>query len=247
MVEYQQKDSYSVSDLVEIVRILRSKEGCPWDREQNHRSIKADFIEETYEAVEAIEKDDVSLLKEELGDVLLQVVFHCVLEEEKNSFDFGDICTGICRKLIVRHPHVFADVQADSTEQVLKNWDSIKMQTKHQQSYTDTLKSVSKALPSLMRAEKVSKRAARSGLVQGRTAENSIQSASEKLSEIKNAVKSGEKSDAEKSLGELLFLCAEISNFLGVDAETALRDSTENFIEKFSETERSADTNPENT
>lgn len=247
MVEYQQKDSYSVSDLVEIVRILRGEQGCPWDRQQTHHSIKADFIEETYEVIEAIEKNDSDLLKEELGDVLLQVVFHCVLEEEKNSFNFGDICTGICRKLIVRHPHVFADVQADSTEQVLRNWDSIKMHTKHQQSYTDTLKSVPKPLPALMRAEKVSKRAARSGLLQVQNTENSIQSASEKLSEIRNAVVSGNKSSAEKSLGELLFLCAEISNSLGVDAETALRDSTESFIEKFSETERSAVTKPENT
>ena len=132
MVEYQQKDRYAIGDLVDIVRLLRSEGGCPWDREQTHLSIKSDLIEETCEVIEAIDLDDKALLREELGDVLLQVVFHSRIEEEENTFNFDDVCDEVCKKLIVRHPHVFGEVKADTTDQVLKNWDAIKMQTKGQ-------------------------------------------------------------------------------------------------------------------
>ena len=199
MVDFQQKSNYSIDDLIEIVKLLRGEGGCPWDREQTHESIKADFIEETCEAIEAIDLKDTELLREELGDVLLQVVFHCRLEEEVGSFRFEDICDGICKKLIVRHPHVFGSVQADNTDQVLKNWDAIKMQTKGQESYTDTLTSVAKSLPALMRAQKVGKRAMRAGM-DFRTAQDA-------------------------------------ARHLGVDAELALKASTEKFINRFSVTE----------
>ena len=106
MVDFQPKDRYSMDDLLEIMRLLRSPEGCPWDREQDHKSIRSNFLEETHEALEAIEREDPELLKEELGDVLMQVVFHTCIEEEQNSFDFGDVVDGVCRKLVVRHPHV---------------------------------------------------------------------------------------------------------------------------------------------
>ena len=117
-MDFEFKEKYEIGDLLEIMKILRSENGCPWDREQDHKSIRKDFIEEVYEAVEAIDSDDAELLKEELGDVLLQVVFHCRIEEEKGSFAFGDAVDGICKKLIVRHPHVFGDVTAETSEQV---------------------------------------------------------------------------------------------------------------------------------
>ena len=164
MVEYQQKDNYSINDLLDIVRLLRSEGGCPWDMEQTHESIKNDFLEEVYETIEAIDCKNSAMLREELGDVLLQVVFHTRIEEEKSSFNFNDVCDEICKKLIVRHPHVFGEVSADSTDEVLKNWDSIKMQTKGQETYTDTLTSIAKPLPALMRAQKVGKRAMRAGM-----------------------------------------------------------------------------------
>ena len=129
-MDFKEKENYNFNDLVEIVKILRSPGGCPWDREQTHKSIRANFIEETYEAIEAIDNDDTELLKEELGDVLLQVALHSEIESEKNSFTIDDVCDGICKKLIIRHPHVFGSVEADTTEQVLKNWDAIKMKTK---------------------------------------------------------------------------------------------------------------------
>lgn len=131
-IHYPKKESYNVEDLRRIVEHLRSEEGCPWDREQTHESIRQDLLEETYEAAEAIDLQDTELLKEELGDVLLQVVFHSRMEEEKGSFDFDAVCDGICRKLITRHPHVFADVNVENTDEVLTNWEKIKQESKGQ-------------------------------------------------------------------------------------------------------------------
>ena len=236
MVDFQQKSNYSIDDLIEIVKLLRGEGGCPWDREQTHESIKADFIEETCEAIEAIDLKDTELLREELGDVLLQVVFHCRLEEEVGSFRFEDICDGICKKLIVRHPHVFGSVQADNTDQVLKNWDAIKMQTKGQESYTDTLTSVAKSLPALMRAQKVGKRAMRAGM-DFRTAQNAIDCIANEKAELDAAVANGDKKNIEEELGDLLFSCVNAARHLGVDAELALKASTEKFINRFSVTE----------
>ena len=123
-MNFTEKENYNFNDLVEIVKILRAPDGCPWDREQTHKSIRSNFIEETYEAVEAIDTDDLDLLKEELGDVLLQVALHAEIESEQGTFDINDVCDGICKKLIIRHPHVFGDVNADTTEKVLKNSDT---------------------------------------------------------------------------------------------------------------------------
>lgn len=236
MVEYQQKDHYSIDDLLDIVRLLRGEGGCPWDREQTHESIKSDFIEETCEAIEAIDLKDTELLREELGDVLLQVVFHCRIEEETGSFTFDDICDGICKKLIIRHPHVFGDVLAENTDQVLKNWDAIKMETKGQESYTETLKSVAKSLPALMRAQKVGKRAMRAGM-DFRCADDAIACISNEKAELDSAVAEGDKQHIYEEMGDLLFSCVNTARHLGIDAEQALKDSTEKFIKRFSITE----------
>lgn len=236
MVDFQQKKHYSIDDLIEIVRLLRGEGGCPWDREQTHESIKSDFIEETCEAIEAIDLRDTDLLREELGDVLLQVVFHCRIEEENNSFKFDDICDGICKKLIVRHPHVFGEVTVSSTGDVLKNWDAIKMETKHQTTYTETLESVAKSLPALMRAQKVGKRAMRAGM-DFRNADDAIACISAEKSELDEAVASGDKSHIEEEIGDLLFSCVNAARHLGIDAELALNNSTNKFIKRFSVTE----------
>ncbi|WP_024861573.1 nucleoside triphosphate pyrophosphohydrolase [Ruminococcus flavefaciens] len=236
MVEYQQKDHYSINDLLDIVRLLRSEGGCPWDREQTHQSIRSDLIEETCEVIEAIDLEDSELLREELGDVLLQVVFHCRIEEEKSSFRFDDVCDEVCKKLIIRHPHVFGDVTANTTEQVLKNWDAIKMETKGQERYTDTLTSVAKSLPALMRAQKVGKRAMRAGM-DFRCAEDAVACINDETSELETAIISGNKADIEEELGDLLFSCVNAARHLGIDAELALKSATEKFIKRFSVTE----------
>lgn len=236
MVEYQQKNNYEINDLIDIVRLLRSEGGCPWDREQTHESIKSDFIEEVCEAIEAIDLKDTELLKEELGDVLLQVVFHCRIEEENDSFKFNDICDGVCKKLIIRHPHVFGEVKADTSDEVLKNWDAIKMQTKGQERYTDTLNSVAKSLPALMRAQKVGKRAMRAGM-DFRCAQDAINCITNEKAELDKAVANGDKQNIEEELGDLLFSCVNAARHLGIDAELALKASTEKFIKRFSVTE----------
>ena len=236
MVEYQQKENYSISDLLEIVKILRGEGGCPWDREQTHKSIRNDFLEETCEVLEAIDNDDSALLREELGDVLLQVVFHTRIEEEQNVFCFNDVCDEICKKLIVRHPHVFGEVKADSTEKVLENWDAIKMQTKGQETYTDTLTSVAKTLPALMRAQKVGKRAMRAGM-DFRTAQDASDCITAEKKELDEAISNGDSANAVEELGDLLFSCVNLARHLGINAEEALRISTDKFIKRFSVTE----------
>ncbi|MBR4627805.1 MAG: nucleoside triphosphate pyrophosphohydrolase [Ruminococcus sp.] len=236
MVEYQQKKHYSIGDLVDIVRLLRGEGGCPWDREQTHTSIKSDLIEETCEVIEAIDLDDKELLREELGDVLLQVVFHSRIEEEAGTFTFDDVCDEICKKLIVRHPHVFGDVSADTTDQVLKNWDAIKMETKGQETYTDTLNSVARSLPALMRAQKIGKRAMRAGM-DFRCADDAVACIAAEKAELDKAISAGDKKNIEEELGDLLFSCVNAARHLGIDAELALKASTDKFIKRFAVTE----------
>ncbi len=236
MVRFTQKDRYDIDDLLEIMKLLRGKGGCPWDREQTHESIKSDLIEEACEVIEAIDLEDTALLREELGDLLLQVVFHSQIEEESGSFSFDDVCNGICKKLIIRHPHVFGDTVVNSTEDVLNNWDSIKMETKGQESYTDTLNSVAKSLPSLMRAQKVGKRAKRAGM-DFKSAEDAMNCINLEKQELEEAIALNDKKKIEEEIGDLLFSCVNASRHLGVDAELALKAATDKFIKRFSKTE----------
>ena len=228
------KDSYDVYDMVEIVRILRSENGCPWDKVQTHSSIRNDMIEEAYEVVEAIDCDSVPMMREELGDVMLQVVFHTVIEEENGNFRLDDVADELCKKLIVRHPHVFGDVQADTVDKVLTNWDAIKKETKGQETFTDTLESVPKNFPPLMRAQKLGKRAARAG-IDFSSQEDIYSALSQALDAIKAAEKNGQ--DASGSIGGLLMLCANLARRLDVDAEQALADCCKGLIVRFRELE----------
>lgn len=239
MVDFQPKDRYSMDDLLEIMRLLRSPEGCPWDREQDHKSIRSNFLEETHEALEAIEREDPELLKEELGDVLMQVVFHACIEEEQNSFDFGDVVDGVCRKLVVRHPHVFASAQADDAEQVLKNWDAIKRETKGDASQTDLLRSLPRSLPALMRAAKVQTRAKRVGF-DWPNVDGAMQALESEMAELREAMVGGDADAVEEELGDLLFSVVNVSRFLHTDAEQALTGATDKFIRRFAVVERLA-------
>ena len=164
-VDFEFKDSYDINDLISIVRVLRSPGGCPWDMEQTHESIKKNFIEETYEVVEAINKQDCDSLKEELGDVLLQVALHSQMEEEKGSFNFNDVANDIVKKLIIRHPHVFGDKCAEDTIQALDNWDAVKLKTKGMKSQSESMIAVPREFPALMRAQKFSTRPPRLALI----------------------------------------------------------------------------------
>ena len=163
MVNWSMKKSYDCKDLEDIVRLLRHPGGCPWDQEQTHRSIRRNFLEETYEVVEAIDRDDVDGLKEELGDVLLQVLFHTSIEEDAGRFDLDDVADGVCKKLIYRHPHVFGDVTVSSTGEILSNWEELKKKEKGQTTQADAVDAVARTLPALWRAEKMKKTAAKVG------------------------------------------------------------------------------------
>lgn len=233
------KERYNVNDLIDIVEILRSPGGCPWDIEQDHKSIRRDFLEETYEVIEAINKEDRDGLLEELGDVLLQVVFHTQIEREKNSFDLNDVADGVCKKMIERHPHVFGNVNAETSEQVLENWDVIKKQTKQQKSQTESMLSIPREFPALMRADKVQKKAAKVGF-DWDSVDGALDKVSEELAELKEAITMGVVENANEELGDLLFSVVNVSRFISVDSEEALTNATDKFIDRFSKVEKMA-------
>ena len=224
MIPYEKKEHYTIDDLAEIVTLLRSKDGCPWDKVQTHESIRPDLIEETYEVIEAIDQNDPEMLREELGDLLLQVVFHSRIETEQGHFTLDDVCTDICNKLIIRHPHVFSTVQADTTEEVLKNWDTIKEETKHQTTRTQTLEAVAKTLPALMRAQKVCKRALK-GNNRFLCNESVLASVTECKHTLEEAMHMEDAEQITRAMGELLFCCAGMAQTLGLSAEQVLTDT----------------------
>lgn len=236
-MDFTIKENYRFEDLLKIMEILRSENGCMWDRQQDHHSIRRNFIEETYEVCEAIDNEDVSLLKEELGDVLLQVVFHTRIEEEKGTFNIDDVADGICKKLIYRHPHVFGSVDVSSTGEILNNWDALKKVEKGQKSTTDTLNSVARSLPALIRAEKVQHKAAKVGF-DWDDISGALDKVQEELDEVKRAVQ-GDGSVPEE-IGDLLFAAVNVARFADVDPEGALNATTEKFIRRFSYVERAA-------
>lgn len=236
---FQTKDRYTVEDLLAIMERLRSPGGCPWDREQTHESIATDFLEETHEALEAIRQQDTAGLCEELGDVLLQVVFHSRIEEEKGGFAFADVVDGICKKLVVRHPHVFGEMTVDGTGQVLQNWDAIKRQTKGGKTQAELLDGVPRSLPALMRAAKVQNRAKRVGFDWPEIA-GALGALESETEEFKEALASENPAAIEEELGDLLFSAVNVSRFLHVDAEQALTASTDKFIRRFARVEELA-------
>ena len=239
MVDYQQKDNYTFDDLCEIMSILRAPGGCPWDAEQTHASIKRSLIEETYEVIEAINKNDKELLCEELGDVLLQVVFHAQMEKEQGVFDINNVCDGICKKLIERHPHVFGTVQVDSTEQVLNNWDTIKRKSKQQKTQGEAMQKVPLELPALMRAEKIQKKAKKAGF-DWDSVDGALQKLEEETAELKKAIKEKDKENCFEELGDLLFSAVNVSRFIDCDAEQALTSASDKFLSRFSQVEKLA-------
>lgn len=238
-VDFTFKQKYSVDDLVEIMRLLRTEDGCPWDRVQTHESIRKDFIEETYEAIEAIDKQDSHLLCEELGDVLMQVVFHAQIEAEKQVFDFSDVADGVCKKLIERHPHVFGNAKVSSADDVLVNWDKIKSESKQRKTVTDKMLAVPRQLPALMRAEKIQKRAAKVGF-DWPHADGAFQKLSEESEELKAAVQNRDKQNMEEELGDLLFSVVNVARFLEIGPEEALTRATDKFQNRFSIVEKLA-------
>ena len=225
-----EKERYGVEDLVLLVEVLRSERGCPWDREQDHHSIRKDFIEETYEVIEAIDTENAALLREELGDVMLQVVFHTQIEREQGGFELEDVANDVCVKLIHRHPHVFGAVIADTSEQVLSNWEKIKSEEKERRTVTDKLRAIPPMLPALMRAEKVGKKAKCFDFTD---AEEVIGKLEEEFSELREAIAEGDAAAREEEMGDLLLTVTSLCRKLKIDPEVALNRATDKFIDRF--------------
>lgn len=224
MVNFIKKVRYSYDDLCQVVSILRSENGCPWDREQTHASIRRNLLEEAYEACEGIDLDDPSLMEEELGDVLLQVVFHADIEKDRGRFTMEDVTDRVCRKLIYRHPHVFADTKAEEWD-----YEEIKKKEKGAKSQTQLMDGVAKSLPALIRAEKVQEKAQKSRCKWTSTAEA--------VGCARVALEAYEKTGSAEALGDALF--AMVGAALEADCETALQTACDRFIRKFDIREQS--------
>ncbi|MCB2290988.1 nucleoside triphosphate pyrophosphohydrolase [Clostridium sp. CS001] len=226
-------------DLIEVMHILRDERGCAWDREQTHETLKKYLIEECYEVLEAIEEQDEDKIIEELGDVLLQVVFHAQIAKEEGYFNINDVIKSITNKMINRHPHIFKDVQSKNSEQVLESWEDIKIKEKGFESYTDTLKHVTKNLPGLMRADKVQQKAARVGF-DWDTVEPAMEKVLEELQEIKDVYKDNNKAKILEEVGDLVFSTVNVARLLDIDPELAVNYSIDKFINRFQYIEENA-------
>ena len=221
------------NDLTDVISMLRDVEGCPWDREQTHESLKACLIEECYEVLEAIDKQDDDMLVEELGDVLLQVVFHAQIAKEEGYFNINDVIKGICNKMIDRHPHIFGDAKAETSEKVLDNWDKIKEKEKGFSTYTEQLNHIPSNLPGLMRADKVQAKAAKVGF-DWPTVEPAFDKVLEEINEIKNVYKGKNRARIEEEVGDLIFSTVNVARILDIQPEFALNYTIEKFIKRFS-------------
>ncbi len=225
------KNAYSFEDLLEIMRVLRSEEGCPWDREQNHKSIRKNLIEETYEVIEGIDKEDDSILIEELGDLLLQVVFHCRIAEERSAFSINEVTDGVCKKLIRRHPHIFSAANAENAQAAVDNWESIKKNEKGVETYTEQMNRIC-SMPALMRAQKVVSKAAKSGF-DWADVEGALKKVDEERAEFSCALDKADKEAAFEEAGDLLFACVSAIRKAGIESEEALTCATDKFISRY--------------
>lgn len=230
MVNFERKETYSLQDLIEILRILRAPGGCPWDRAQTHLSDRRNFLEEAYEAAEAFDRDDPALMCEELGDMLMQVLFNIHIEEDAGRFTTDDVTDHICKKLIFRHPHVFGTAAADTSEEVLVNWEALKRQEKGQQTTADAMDAVARSLPALWRADKLQSKAAKAGF-EFAGVSGALDKLDEETRELREAVERG--TNFSEELGDVLFAAVKAGRFLNVDPEDALNATCEKFIARF--------------
>ena len=235
MVNFERKETYSLQDLIDLLRILRAPDGCPWDRVQTHLSNRRNFLEEAYEAAEAFDRDDPAAMCEELGDMLMQVLFNIHIEEDAGRFTTDDVTDHVCKKLIFRHPHVFGNATADTSEEVLVNWDALKRQEKGQQTTADAMDAVARSLPALWRADKLQSKAAKAGF-EFADVSGALAKLDEETRELREAVESG--TNFFEELGDVLFAAVKVGRFVGVDPEDALNATCEKFIARFRSVER---------
>ncbi|MGL5634211.1 MAG: nucleoside triphosphate pyrophosphohydrolase [Sarcina sp.] len=228
-----------IYDLIQIIDILRSPNGCPWDKKQTHMSIRRDLLEECYEVIDAIESNDIYGLEEELGDILLHVIFHISIAKENNEFNFMNVIDGICKKMIFRHPHIFSDRNIESVDEVLLSWDETKKKEKGFETLTQEMEAIAKALPALIKATKIQKKAKKVGF-DFETVEDAMDKVIEELNEIKDVYKSNNMSRIEEEIGDLLFSVVNVSRMLNIDSEKALENTINKFLSRFAAIEKEA-------
>jgi len=223
--------------LVKIMEMLRGEKGCPWDKEQTSKSLKPYIIEEAYELIESIEDDDPDRIREELGDLLFQIVFQCQLAKEKQDFTIDDVIEKISKKMIERHPHVFGNADYKTADEVIVHWEEQKkLEGKLRESILD---GVPESMPSLLRAHRLQSRAAQVGF-DWEKVEDVLEKLDEELKESKDAIKEGRREKIEEELGDILFMLVNVSRFVGVNAEDALRKTIRKFISRFQYIETNA-------
>ena len=244
MLDFQCKSHYDWEDFLQVMALLRAPGGCPWDAEQTHASIRRNFLEETYEALDALDRDDAVDMCEELGDVLMQVAFHAQIETERGRFTMADVVDGVTQKLVYRHPHVFGTVQADTSDQVLANWEVLKRKEKGQRSTADAIEAVPHTLPALWRAEKVQKKTAKAGF-DWNDRLGALRKLEEEVRELREAVEAGQDPEVphgvREEVGDTLFIAAKVAQICGVDPEDALHRACDKFDSRFRYVETTAD------
>jgi tetrapyrrole methylase family protein/MazG family protein len=222
----------TLDDLVDIMAKLRGNPGCPWDKSQTHETLKPFLIEEAYEVIDAIDRNNKDDLIEELGDLLLQIVFHSRLAQERGDFDIGDVINGVCNKMVRRHPHIFGDITVEGTEEVLKNWEEIKREEKDMKTEAQSMMNLPKTLPALMKAFKVQEKAARVGF-DWDDVKGAFDKVYEELEELKEVYNTGNSDKIREEMGDLIFACVNVARFLEVEPELAVNDAVKKFIRRF--------------
>lgn len=234
VLDFLCKESYDLRDFVALVSYLRSPNGCPWDQVQTHESIRRNFLEETYEACEAIDAGDLVHMREELGDVLMQVLFHTDIEREAGHFDIDDVADAACKNLVYRHPHVFRRDEPDAPD-----WDTMKQRERAQTTTAEAMDSVARSLPALWRCDKIQAKAAKTGF-EWPDVHAALDKVDEETRELRAAVASGDTEAIGDELGDLLFAAVKVARFAGIDPEQAAHAACEKFIRRFSAMETAA-------
>lgn len=234
VLDFLCKESYDLRDFVALVSYLRSPNGCPWDQVQTHESIRRNFLEETYEACEAIDAGDLVHMREELGDVLMQVLFHTDIEREAGHFDIDDVADAACKKLVYRHPHVFRRDEPDAPD-----WDTMKQRERAQTTTAEAMDSVARSLPALWRCDKIQSKAAKTGF-EWPDVHAALDKVDEETRELRAAVASGDTEAIGDELGDVLFAAVKVARFAGIDPEQAAHAACEKFIRRFSAMETAA-------
>jgi len=228
MEQFEIKDNYTVEDFVRLMHHLRAPGGCPWDAEQTHESLRNNVIEEACEVAEAIDNGDYSALREELGDLLMQVIFHCSIEEDKGGFTINDIADGACKKLVFRHPHVFGNAEGDA----LDIWEKAKREEKGQKTTAEAMRAVARTLPALWRAQKIQKKAAGAGF-KWPDVESAVDKIAEETDELRQSIQAGELEHIEEELGDLLLAAVNTAGYFGIDPERALNKACDKYVHRF--------------